>query len=77
MSRPIPSFTLDWRFAGSSEPFLRTMEKGCFEDEILDVTIDSGRGSTSAVTRVSSDSCASQTDPNFDRMATDVLPSTT
>lgn len=48
-------FTLDWRFEGPSAPFLMALEKGYFEDEGLDVTIDSGNGSAGAVTRVASD----------------------
>lgn len=45
-------FTLDWRFEGPSAPFLMALEKGYFEDEGLNVTIDSGNGSAGAVTRV-------------------------
>lgn len=45
-------FTLDWRFEGPSAPFLMALEKGYFEDEGLNVTIDAGNGSAGAVTRV-------------------------
>jgi NitT/TauT family transport system substrate-binding protein len=47
-------FTLDWKFEGPSAPFLLAKEKGYFEAEGLDVTIDSGNGSSGAVTRVAS-----------------------
>lgn len=47
-------FTLDWKFEGPSAGFLIAQEKGYFEDEGLDVTIDSGNGSSGAVTRVAS-----------------------
>lgn len=45
-------FSLDWRFEGPSAPFLMAQAKGYFRDEGLDVTIDSGNGSSGAVTRV-------------------------
>ncbi len=47
-------FTLDWKFEGPSAPFLLAKEKGYFEAEGLDVTIDAGNGSSGAVTRVAS-----------------------
>jgi NitT/TauT family transport system substrate-binding protein len=49
-------FTLDWRFEGPSAPFLMAKQKGYFEDEGLNVTIDSGNGSAGAVTRVATNS---------------------
>lgn len=49
-------FTLDWRFEGPSAPFLMAQQKGYFEDEGLNVTIDSGNGSAGAVTRVANGS---------------------
>lgn len=49
-------FTLDWRFEGPSAPFLMALEKGYFEDEGLNVTIDSGNGSAGAVNRVATNS---------------------
>lgn len=45
-------FTLDWRFEGPSALFLAAQSKGYFKQEKLDVTIDAGAGSGSAVTRV-------------------------
>lgn len=45
-------FTLDWRFEGPSALFLAAQAKGYFKQEKLDVTIDAGAGSGSAVTRV-------------------------
>lgn len=47
-------FTLGWRTQGSDAPFLLAQEKGYFEDEGLDVTIDQGEGSAATVTRVMS-----------------------
>lgn len=47
-------FTLDWKFEGPAAGFLIAKERGYFEDEGLDVTIDSGNGSSGAVTRVAS-----------------------
>jgi NitT/TauT family transport system substrate-binding protein len=47
-------FTLDWKFQGPTAQFIVAKEKGYFEDEGLDVTIDSGNGSAGAVTRVAS-----------------------
>ncbi|MBL8377551.1 MAG: ABC transporter substrate-binding protein [Burkholderiales bacterium] len=45
-------FTLDWRFEGPSALFLMAHSKGYFKQEKLDVTIDSGNGSGSSVSRV-------------------------
>ncbi len=47
-------FTLDWKFQGPTAQFILAKEKGYFEQEGLDVTIDSGNGSAGAVTRVAS-----------------------
>jgi|TARA_Y100000034_G_scaffold133513_1_gene199165 NitT/TauT family transport system substrate-binding protein len=49
-------FTLDWRFEGPSAPFLLARDKGYFQEEGLNVTIDSGNGSAGAVTRLASNS---------------------
>ncbi|TYC51227.1 ABC transporter substrate-binding protein [Rhodobacterales bacterium] len=45
-------FTLDWKFEGPSAPFFIALDKGYFSDEGLDVTIDSGAGSTESIPRV-------------------------
>jgi NitT/TauT family transport system substrate-binding protein len=47
-------FTLDWKFQGPTAEFIVAKQKGYFEQEGLDVTIDSGNGSGGAVTRVAS-----------------------
>jgi NitT/TauT family transport system substrate-binding protein len=47
-------FTLDWKFQGPTAQFIVAKEKGYFEQEGLEVTIDSGNGSAGAVTRVAS-----------------------
>ncbi|WP_417672262.1 ABC transporter substrate-binding protein [Roseibium sp.] len=45
-------FTLDWKFEGPSAPFFIAMDKGYFEAEGLNVTIDSGAGSRESIPRV-------------------------
>ena len=47
-------FILDWRFEGPASLFLVPKAKKYFEQEGLDVTIDSGSGSGAAVNRVAS-----------------------
>jgi NitT/TauT family transport system substrate-binding protein len=47
-------FQLDWRFEGPAALFLVAKSKGYFAKESLDVTIDAGNGSGSAVNRVAS-----------------------
>ena len=47
-------FTLDWKFQGPTAPYLMAHQKGYFEAEGLDVTVDSGSGSSGAVNRVAS-----------------------
>ncbi|MBZ5487666.1 ABC transporter substrate-binding protein [Halomonas aquamarina] len=47
-------FQLDWRFEGPAAPFLMAEQKGYFEQEGLDVEIDSGSGSAGAINRVAS-----------------------
>jgi len=39
------NFTLDWAFQGPQAPYLLAMERGYFEDEGLNVTMDRGYGS--------------------------------
>ena len=46
-------FALDWRFEGPSALFVHALKKGYFAAEKLDVQIDVGTGSASAVNRVS------------------------
>ena len=48
------NFTLDWKFQGPTAAFIVAKEKGYFDEEGLDVTIDAGNGSAGAVTRVAS-----------------------
>jgi ABC-type nitrate/sulfonate/bicarbonate transport system substrate-binding protein len=47
-------FSLDWRFEGQTSFFHMAKIKGYFEQEGLDVTIDSGNGSAAAVVRIAS-----------------------
>lgn len=47
-------FTLDWVYQGVHGPFLLAKEKGYFDAEGLDVTIDQGEGSAATVTRIAS-----------------------
>jgi NitT/TauT family transport system substrate-binding protein len=48
------NFTLDWKYQGPTAAFIVAEEKGYFDEEGLDVSIDSGNGSAGAVTRVAS-----------------------
>jgi NitT/TauT family transport system substrate-binding protein len=48
------NFTLDWKFQGPTAAFIVAKEKGYFDEEGLDVSIDAGNGSAGAVTRVAS-----------------------
>jgi NitT/TauT family transport system substrate-binding protein len=48
------NFTLDWKYQGPTAAFIVAEEKGYFDEESLDVSIDSGNGSAGAVTRVAS-----------------------
>jgi NitT/TauT family transport system substrate-binding protein len=45
-------FTLDWKFEGPAAPFLVAIDKGYFEAEGLNVTIDTGAGSRESIPRV-------------------------
>jgi ABC-type nitrate/sulfonate/bicarbonate transport system substrate-binding protein len=47
-------FSLDWKFEGQTSFFFLAKAKGYFEQEGLDVTIDSGNGSSAAMTRIAS-----------------------
>ena len=47
-------FTLDWKFQGPTSFLLLAEQKGYYKDAGLNVTIDSGKGSAGAVTRVAS-----------------------
>jgi NitT/TauT family transport system substrate-binding protein len=47
-------FTLGWKTQGSDAAFFLAQEKGYFEDEGLNVTIDQGEGSGATVTRIMS-----------------------
>ena len=47
-------FSLDWKFEGPAAAYLLAVDKGYFEDEGLDVTIDTGQGSLEAIPRVAS-----------------------
>lgn len=48
------NFTLDWRYQGPTAAYLLAEDRGYFEAEGLNVTIDAGNGSAGAVTRVAS-----------------------
>ena len=48
--------TLDWRFEGQLAMFMMAKQKGYYEREGLDVTVDAGAGSGSAINRVVSGS---------------------
>jgi NitT/TauT family transport system substrate-binding protein len=45
-------FTLDWRYEGPAAPFTVALDKGYFNAEGLDVTIDTGSGSRESIPRV-------------------------
>ncbi|MCP4379892.1 MAG: ABC transporter substrate-binding protein [Hyphomicrobiales bacterium] len=47
-------FSLDWKFEGPAAPFLMAEEKGYFDEEGLDVSIDTGSGSVEPINRVAS-----------------------
>jgi NitT/TauT family transport system substrate-binding protein len=45
-------FALDWRFEGPSAPFLVALDRGYYDKEGLEVTIDQGKGSIDSIERV-------------------------
>jgi len=47
-------FALDWRFEGPAAPYFVALDKGYYKAEGLDVTIDTGNGSTEAINRAAS-----------------------
>ncbi len=47
-------FTLDFRINGQTAPFFLAQSKGYYQDEGLDVTIDTGAGSVASITRIAS-----------------------
>lgn len=49
-------FTLDWRFEGQLAMFMMAKNKGYYQQEGLDVQVDSGAGSAAAITRIASGS---------------------
>src|SRR6266576_3964746 len=47
-------FTLDWKFAGPSAPFVVAIDRGYYKAQGLDVTIDTAGGSLEPINRVAS-----------------------
>ncbi len=47
-------FILNWKYQGPQSAFFIAEDKGYFEEEGLDVTLDQGEGSAAAVTKVAS-----------------------
>ena len=47
-------FALDWKFEGPAAPYLMAMDRGYYEEEGLNVSIDTGSGSLEAIPRVGS-----------------------
>jgi NitT/TauT family transport system substrate-binding protein len=49
-------FALDWRFEGPSAPFFVAIDRGYYDKEGLEVTIDQGKGSVESIESVTSGS---------------------
>ena len=47
-------FVNDWKWEGQAAPLLLALDKGYFEEEALDVTLDKGAGSVNAIPQVAS-----------------------
>lgn len=45
-------FTANWAFEASNAPFVLAAQRGYFEEEGLDVTVDAGEGSSAVITRI-------------------------
>lgn len=45
-------FTANWAFEASNAPFVMAEQKGYFRDEGLNITIDSGEGSSAVISRI-------------------------
>lgn len=45
-------FTANWAFEASNAPFVLANQRGYFDEEGLDVTIDAGEGSSAVITRI-------------------------
>ncbi len=45
-------FTANWAFEASNAPFVLADQRGYFEEEGLDVTVDAGEGSSAVITRI-------------------------
>ena len=46
------AFALDWKFEAPSAPYFLALDKGYYQEEGLDVSIDSGSGSTQTIPRI-------------------------
>lgn len=46
------NFAIDWKFEGPAAPFTVALDKGYYADEGLDVSIDSGSGSSQTIPRI-------------------------
>lgn len=45
-------FTANWAFEASNAPFVLADQRGYFEEEGIDVTVDAGEGSSAVITRI-------------------------